>query len=174
MSANCATLYIDSTNQVYSLFIEPTTAKVNQMYLGTTDNGTAISSYWYSKSFTESMPENLKIYYDSTFMFGSLNGTVNISKIYDDAIYSATVTLSQNHPQGGCGRDACGRMPAGDSTNTITVVQVANIPQRLKAKGKNFSVQYLISSTNDWRLDGIAEYAMPLDHFVFPSQDKIS
>jgi hypothetical protein len=107
-------------------------------------------------------------------MFGALNGKVTISKIFDDSITVVTKTLSQNRPQGGCGRDAIGREECGSATNTVTLTNVVNVPQRMKGKGKKFSVQYSIYSSNDWRLDSITEYAMMMDHFVFPSTDKLN
>jgi hypothetical protein len=174
MPANDVTLYTDGSDEQNIYFGEPSTGQVNKMYDGTTDDGDSVSSYWYSKSFTEDVPDTLKLYYDSTFMFGAINGSVNISVIFDDTITSATKTLSQNKPQGGCGRDACGVVSAGDATNTETITIVVNTPQRLKAKGKKFSIQYKIASTNDWRLDSISQYFMPMDHFAYPSANKLN
>jgi hypothetical protein len=56
MAGQAASLWWDSTGALNALFVEPSTGKVQQMYKGTTDNGAAISSYWYSKSLTEDLP----------------------------------------------------------------------------------------------------------------------
>ena len=173
MSANDTTLFTTSANDTGLYFGEVSTGKIQKMG-GTTDDGSAISSYWYSKSFTEEYPDTKKFYFDTTFTMGALNGTVIFYVIFDDTIISEPVTLSQNKPQGGCGRDACGVMAFGDATNTVTVTQVVNTPQRLKAKGKKFSIQYKVMSSNDWRLDTISQYVMFFDHFNFPSANKLN
>jgi len=173
MSANDATLYTNSTNSTCLYFGEVSTGKVHKMS-GVNDDGKAISSYWTSKSFTENRPDVIKFYFDTTFSMGSLNGTVNFYVIFDDTQVTAPVTLSQNKPQGGCGRDPFGLVPAGSSTNSVTVSQVVNTPQRLKAKGKKFSIQYKLTSSDSWRLDSISQYLMYFDHFAFRSANKLN
>lgn len=168
-----ATKKVHLANNERMFFIEPT-AKVQEMGLGTTDDGTAISSYWYSKSYTENFPDVLKFYFDSTFILGALNGTVNFLVIFDDTITSASATLSQNKPQGGYGRDAYGIKSYGDATNTTTVTQVINKPHRMKVKGKKFSIQYKLASSGDWRLDNISQYVSIFDHFVFTTGNKLN
>ena len=173
MSVNDATLFTTSSSDTCLYFGEVSTGKVHKM-TGTTDDGTAISSYWNSKSYTENMSDTLKFYFDTTFSMGALNGTVTFYVIFDDTIISQPVTLSQNKPQGGFGRDTYGLMAFGDETNTVTVTQVVNKPIRLKAKGKNFSIQYKIMSTGDWRLDSISQYVSIFEHFVFNGGIKLN
>jgi hypothetical protein len=145
------------------------------MDTGTTDNGTAISSYFVSKSYTEGLPDFLKIYDYTTYMLGALNGTANFTTIFDDTTVTAPKTLSQNKPQGGMGRDAMGRKAMGDATNTNSAVTiVSNTPQRLKASGKYFSIQHKIASSGDWRLDSISQHFLPMDFYVFPSANRLN
>lgn len=175
MAANDCTIFTDSTDTTNMYFGEPLTGKVQQKNSGTTDDGSAISSYWLSKSFTENAPDTLKIYDFTTFMMGALNGTANFTVIFNDTTITAPKTLSQNKPQGGMGRDAMGKVAMGDATNTNSaVIIVSNSPQRLNARGKYFSVQYRVDSSNDWRLDEISQHFMPLDYFVFPNQNRLN
>jgi hypothetical protein len=155
-------------------FIEPTTAKVQELGVGVTDDGATINSYWMSKSFDESIPDVMKFYFDTSFLFGTLSGTVDVSVIFDDYEVKVTKSLSQNVPQGGCGRDCFGRMALGDSTNTVTVTQVFNKPQRLKAKGKKYAIQYKVSATGFWRLDSISQYLSAFDHFKIDPALKLN
>lgn len=156
------------------MFFITSDAKVHEADLGTTDDGTAISSYWVSKAYAENIPDVLKFYFDTTFMLGALNGTVTFYVIFDDTQISAPATLSQNKPQGGFGRDAFGRKAFGRATNTVTVTQVVNRPYRMKAKGKKFSIQYKLMSSGDWRLDSISQYVSAFDHYVFTGGTKLN
>lgn len=175
IAANDATTYTAPDGTANFYFGTPTTGKIQELYSGTTDDGTAISSYWTSKSFTEDLPDTLKIYDFTTFMMGALNGTANFTTIFDDTLISIPKTLSQNKPQGGMGRDALGRKALGDATNTNSAVTiVSNTPQRLKAFGKHFSVQYKVSSSGDWRLDSISQHFLPMAFYVFPSSNRLN
>jgi hypothetical protein len=175
MPGQDCTTYTDATDTTKCYFIEPSSGSVMKMDTGTTDNGTAISSYWLSKSFTEELPDFLKIYDYTTFLMGALNGTANFTVIFDDTTVTAPKTLSQNKPQGGMGRDALGIKAMGDATNTNSAVTiVANTPQRLKASGKYFSIQYKLASSGDWRLDAISQHYMPMDFYVFPSSNRLN
>jgi hypothetical protein len=156
-------------------FLEPTTGEVNEMYSGATDDGTAIESWYKTKSFDEDVPDIIKHYKDTTFTMGSLEGTVALSIIFNDNELSTTKTLSQLSPQGGYGRDVYGRMAYGDATNTLTITQVYATSQRFKAKGKKFAIQYKIyCNGGSWQLDSIAQYFIPYGHQKFPSANKLS
>lgn len=169
-----ATLYTTSTGTKGIYFGEPSTGKVHKLHSGTTDDGTAISSYWYSKSFDEGLADLMKLYFDTTFIFGDLGGTVTVKVIFNDSETSATDMVTQTKPQGGFGRNAFGRAAFGDAVNTVTVTQVVNQPQRLKAKGQKFAVQYFVSSSGQWRLDGISQKVQAFSHEKFPSANKLN
>ena len=165
----------ENTNGVSGLYFgEPSTGKVHKMYGATTDDGTAISSSWKSASFDEANPDVLKLFMHSTFVFGDLGGSVTVKVIFDDSETSATQAITQQKPQGGFGRDRFGRMSFGDATNTITVTRYINQPLRLKAKGKKFAVQYQITSTGQWRLDGITQTMIVFGHYKFPASLKLN
>lgn len=173
ISANDAkVITLDDEKRLF--FIEPSTAKVQELGVGSTDDGASINSYWTSKSYDEKIPDTQKFYFDTSFMFGTLNGTVDVSVIFDDYEVAESQTLTQNKPQGGFGRDAFGRTALGDATNTVTVVQVYNYPQRLKAKGKKYAIQYKVSSSDDWRLDSISQYLSVFDHFKILPRLKLN
>ena len=174
IAADEATLYTDANGTRHLYFLEPTTGIVHELYSGTTNNGVAITSTWYSKSFDESSPDLMKLYLDHTFVFGLLTGTVTITVIFNDSQTQAPVTLTQQSPQGGFGRGAFGQQAFGREKNTITVASVVNVPQRLKAKGQKFAVQYSISTTGSWRLDTITSALIPFGHFKFPSANKLN
>jgi len=182
---------ITLANQRRMFFIEPTTAKVQEMGVGVTDDGVSINSYWTSKSFDEKIPDVMKFYFDTSFLFGVLNGTVDISVIFDDYEIAATTTLSQSKPMGGFGRNVVGdgfigalaitgaspvryQGGLGFALNTVTVTQSYNYPQRLKAKGKKYAIQYKVSSSNFWRLDSISQYLSAFDHFKILASLKLN
>ena len=169
-----ATTYTDSTGAKGLYFGEPSTGEVNMMYSGTTDDGTAISSSWTSASFDEDNPDVLKLFMHSTFVFGDLGGSVTVKVIFDDSEVSATTTVTQQKPQGGFGRGVFGRSAFGDNVNNITVTQYINQPLRLKAKGKKFAVQYQITSTGQWRLDGVTQTMIVFGHYKFPASLKLN
>lgn len=174
MSAHSALVYRDSNNATSLVFGHPTTSSVYTMYSGATDAGTAISSYWYSKSFDYELSDVTKLFMDSTFLFGGLNGTVTVSTIFNDFEVSSTKSISQARPQGGMGRDKFGLMPFGDSTNTLTIVNFVGQPLRMRARGQKFAIQYKVSASSSWRLDGISQTYIPFSHYKFNSLYKIS
>ena len=174
MGANDATIYTDSTGKRHMYFLESDTGKVQEMYAGSNDSGTAITSTWYSKSFDEGVPDIMKLYIDTTWLFSSLNGDVTLSVIWDDSTVALTVSLSQGKPQGGMGRDVMGRMALGDATNTKTVITADNKPYRMRVKDKKFAVQYAVSSNGNWNLNMISQTFVPFGHYKFPSSNKLN
>lgn len=174
IAAADATTYDGADGDIGFYFGEPDTGEVHQLYSGTTDNGTAITSTWYSKSFDEGLPDTVKLYFDHTAIFGDLGGSVTFTVVFNDSEVSSTATLSQSRPQGGIGRGAFGRYAFGKAANSITVTQTINQPQRLRAKGQKFAVQYRIVSTGAWRLDTITNTFIPFNHYKFPSANKLN
>ena len=174
MPASDAVLYLDSTNNLKAYFGHPTNSEVYKMYTGSDDNGTAIQSTWFSKSFDEELPDIQKVYFDHTFVFGAIDGTITITVRFNDTEVAGTKTLSQVTPQGGFGRDAFGRKVFGGGTNTITdITQYRGVPVRMRVSKKKFAVQYKITSSGTWRLDNITTSYKPLSHYSFPSMYKI-
>lgn len=175
MSANDAIVYNDSNNAKYLHFGHPTSSAVYKMYSGTTDDGTSISSYFYTKSFDNELPDVIKVYFDHTFVFGQVEGTIDLTVVFDDNEVGGSDSISQTRPQGGFGRDAFGRKSFGGATNTITTINNARgVPRRITASDQKFSVQYKVSSSGDWRLDTISVTFTELNHYAFPSQYKLN
>lgn len=174
MPASCTLTYEKSTGDRDMYFGHPSTSMVYKMYSGLNDNGTAIQSTWHSKSFDEDMPDISKVYFDHTFVFGALNGTVDLTVRFNDTEVSGSKSLSQVTPQGGFGRDAFGISEFGGATNTIsTITNYRGVPIRMRASKKKFAVQYKITSSGTWRLDNITTTFKPLSHYAFPSIYKI-
>lgn len=174
MAANDAVLYTNSSNDKQMYFGHPTNSNVFKMYSGIDDNGTPIQSTWYSKSFDEDLPDIQKVYFDHTFVFGAINGTVDINIRFNDIEVSGSKSLSQITPQGGFGRDAFGVQAFGKATNSITLItNYRGVPVRMRASKKKFAVQYMITSSGTWRLDNITTTFKPLSHYSFPSIYKI-
>jgi hypothetical protein len=174
MAAQDATTFTDSTRTTRMYFGHPSTGEVYQMYSGITDAGTAITSLWSSKSFDEGYADTEKLYFDSTFIFTSVNGTLNLSVVFDDSTVSSSTTLTQQNPQGGFGFSKFGRSAFGANANMVTVVQVSAQPERLHAKGKKFAIQYVVSTTGAWTLDTVTQTYQILPHYAFPSALKIN
>jgi len=186
IAANSVTNFTNSSDESGMYFGEPSSGKIMQMYEGDDDDGSSISTTFYTKSYDEGMPDILKLYYDTTFIFGALNGSVTLSVIFNDNEVSSSHTLEQEVPQGGWGRHAAGNPITANVYGTLpkggfgacdqdkSVTTVINEPQRLKAKDKKFAVQYKIESTDLWRLDGISQWFFPFDHWKFPSENKLN
>jgi len=174
MAANDTTIYVDSSDVRHFLFGTPTTGEVFEMYEGTDDNGANITSTWYSKSFDENYPDTTKLYIHTTPLFTQLSGSLTFSVIFDDTEVSATATITQQTPQGGYGRGTYGRYAYGAAENAITVTQTVNKPQRLKAKGKYFAIQYKVTSTSSWQLNNITQTMIPFDHYKFNALYKLN
>lgn len=174
MPANDAVTYIDSNDDKRLYVGNPTNSEVYKLYSGNSDNGTGITSTWHSKSFDDNLPDIQKVYFDHTFIFGALQGTVNLTVRFNDTEVSATETISQITPQGGFGSATFGTQPFGKYTNTITTItNYRGVPVRKRVSKKKFAVQYKISSTGQWRLDNITTTFKPLTHYAFPSIYKI-
>jgi hypothetical protein len=188
MAGNSATLFTDSTNETDLYFGHPTNGKVYKMYVGTTDDGLAISSSWTSKSFDEDLFDVIKKYLLTTWNLGALSGEVNLTVIFNDTEIASSITLSQKNPTGGFGRTGFGRanMTAtntnlavggfGMVSDAVSVDQVINLPWRMKAKGKKFAIQYKISNVNGstWALDGISQSYKQYRHKKFVSSQKLN
>jgi hypothetical protein len=188
MAGNSATLFTDSTNETDLYFGHPTNGKVYKMYVGTTDDGLAISSHWTSKSFDEDLFDVIKKYLLTTWNLGALSGEVNLTVIFNDTEIASSITLSQKNPTGGFGRVGFGRanMTAtntdlavggfGMVSDAVSVDQVINMPWRMKAKGKKFAIQYKISNVNGstWALDGISQSYKQYRHKKFVSSQKLN
>lgn len=169
-----ATTYTNSSKQTTFYFGHPTTGAVYQMYSGFTNDGNAISSSWSSKSFDEGIADTEKLYFDTTFIFGSVNGTVNLSVVFNDSQISVSKALTQQNPQGGFGFSTFGLAAFGANKNTLSITQVSTQPERLHAKGKKFAIQYTIASTGQWSLNTITQTFQPLTHYAFPSNLKLN
>lgn len=174
IAGQAVTTYTDPNRKNHLYFGHPSTGAVYEMYLGNSDDGTAITSHWSSKSYDEGYSDTEKIYFDSTFIFGSLSGSITLSIIFNDTIISATKTLTQQNPQGGFGFSKFGRARFGGNANMVAVVQVASQPERVHAKGKNFAIQYDLVSTGQWSINVITQTFIILPHYAFPSNLKVN
>ncbi len=173
IAAQDATGYTNPSLDRQLYFGEATTGKVHKLGAGaSTDDGTAISSYFYSKSFDEGLPDVIKLYFDTTWVFSSLSGTVTLTVIFNDSEISSSTTISATQPQGGFGNRSFGRNAFGRGVNIVTVTNVQNVPLRMKAKGQKFAIQYLVSSSNSWVLNTIGQRFTVIAN-KFPSANKI-
>lgn len=174
IAANDATRYTDSTKQANFYFGNPTNGKIYQLYSGTTDDGTSISSTWYSKSYDDNLSDYLKLYFYTDFLFGLLTGTVTVTVIFNDSQTSASTSITQQAPMGGFGQVVFGRAKFGGANDATTISSVVGLPLRLKAKGQKFAVQYLVTSTGSWRLDAIGQAKMVMTPWKFPAAQKLN
>jgi hypothetical protein len=154
-------------------FIEPLTGKVNQLYSGSTDAGAKIASFWYSKSFDENMPDVIKKYTKTTFVFDTLQGSATLKVIFDDSEVAETESLSQARPDGGFGYQTFGVAGFGNTGAVTSVTVVVGNPLRMKAKGRKFAIQYYISSSDNWQINSITQLYKLLPR-KFPSQLKLN
>jgi hypothetical protein len=174
MAANDAIVYKDSSDDTHIYFGEPTTGEINELYSGSTDDGTGITSSWKSKMFDMKMQDVIKLFMDTTFFVETLTGSMTFSVIFEDGTTSVTKTLSQGRPTGGLGRDALGRKAFGAATNSATTTIKAQNPFRVRAKGQRFAIQYKVTSVGTWELSGISQTYIPFSHYKFKSSLKLN
>lgn len=156
-------------------FGHPTNGKVFQLYDGSlTDDGTNISSEWHSKSYDYGEVDVMKLFFDSTFVFGVLTGQLRMKIVMNDLEVVADIPVVERKGQGGFGAGAFGRFAFGDGFVTFRQSQNTNNPLRIKAKGQKFAIQYRITSTDEWRLDSTSQTYIPFDHFKFPAINKLN
>lgn len=174
MAANDAVVWTDSSDETDLYFGEPATGEVHKMYSGSTDDGDAITCTWYSKSFDEGVPDVTKLYFDTTYFFSALEGTVSLKVIFNDSEVSVSKTVSQGKPQGGMGFEVFGLAGMGGTQEVEDVVNVVMNPLRFRAKGQKFAIQYYITTAGSFQLDAITQTFIPFSHFKFPSSLKIT
>jgi len=174
MAANDAVVWTNASDETDLYFGEPTTGEVHKMYSGTDDDGAAITCSWYSKSFDEGVADVTKLYFDTTFFFSALEGTVALKVIFNDSEISVSKSLSQAKPQGGMGFEVIGLAGMGRTEPVADVTQVVMNPLRFRAKGQKFAIQYYLSTSGAFQLDAITQTFIVFSHYKFPSSLKIT
>jgi len=174
MSANDAVIWTNASDETDLYFGEPTTGKVHKMYEGSTDDGTAITCSWYSKSFDEDVPDVTKLYFDTTYFFSALEGIVYLKVIFNDSEISVSKTILQAKPQGGMGFEVFGKAGMGGTAVVADVINVVMNPLRFRAKGQKFAIQYYLSTSGSFQLDAITQTFIVFSHYKFRSDLKIT
>lgn len=174
IAAQEAIAFTNSSTEREIYFGEPTTGKIHKLGAGAIDDdGVAIAWHHYTKSFDQKLPDVTKLYFDTTWVFSSISGTVKVTVIFNDSEIASTTTITAIKPQGGFGNGAFGRNVFGGGVNTVIVTNVQNVPLRMKAKGQKFAVQYLVSSSDSAILNTIGQRFSIIPN-KFPSANKIS
>jgi len=126
LSPNCFTVWSDTSQEDKLYYGSDTTGYVEQMFTASkTDNGTAITYDFATKSFNFKRFNKYKLIYDPTFQFKEVVGsvTVNVDLIIDGVVVVKTVPLliaQTNTGGGGAGVFIPGQHLAGDAPGFVT------------------------------------------------------
>ncbi len=178
ITANSWIDYIDSSNIRHFYFADDTTAFIYEINTGYNSNGTAINSYWTSKSFDAGKYDIYKRWVDITLLFRQVVGTVTIT-IYTDSDSTAAVTVnlaSTTDTTGSLGRALMGNQIMGGSGNAQSGTQTADVPYRIKINKKARTVKVKVSNSNNNETFTLLAFVftyIPYSHYSFPSSQKI-
>ncbi|MHB8482773.1 MAG: hypothetical protein ACYDBV_08590 [Nitrospiria bacterium] len=150
--ADVACIYLDANNKSRLFFADNVSGsgKTYELYNGTTNDGTAISAVWNSKSFDMGLPDSLKVYLNTDFVFGSLSGTIAVATVFNDN----------------------GSDPKNSTANVSGITTF--VPYRLKSKAQKYAIKYNISGTGIWRLDSVTQTSLNLPSWKIPLAQKLN
>jgi hypothetical protein len=178
ITANSWIDYIDSSNIRHFYFADDTTPYIYEINTGYNSNGTAINSYWTSKSFDAGKYDIYKRWVDITLLFRQVVGTVTIT-IYTDSDSTAAVTVnlaSTTDTTGSLGRALMGNQIMGGTGNAQSGTQTADVPYRIKINKKARTVKVKVSNSNNNETFTLLAFVftyIPYSHYSFPSSQKI-
>ena len=177
IKANAFTEFIDSSNIKHLYYAASDEAKVYEIAVGYSANGTAINSYWTSKAFDAGSFDGYKRWLDVTLLFRQITGTVTIT-IYADnnEIVKTTSISSTTSASGSIGTEIMGSEIFGGFGNTPDGTSTNNVPYRVKINTKSRTLKIKISNANDnetFTLLGMNFAYVPYSRYSFPSSQKI-
>lgn len=186
--ANDFTMYEDSNLNQHLLYTDSNGANVWELSASvSTNNSSAIDSYWQSKAYDGGMPELYKFWIDLTLYFRSIPGTVTVT-VYGDQgamIHQSTIQGGGVQLNGGIG--ATGPIgselfggnsslntvgdPFPANSSTSSTLATANVPYRILLSTQQRTIQVKVeeATTNTFGYLGHALTYRPMSHFVWNS-----
>ena len=159
-----------------------TSATSNQIFQITpgvySANGSAINSYWYSKSYDLGNFNIYKRWVDCAIFFRQIVGTVTVNFYTDNGTLTNTFSIS-NATTGGLGNDQIGAFLIGgnvSSTSNDTSGSSVNTPYRFRIGQKSRTVQVQVSNSNlneNFVVLGLAFRYRPYSSFSWSSALKV-
>lgn len=188
INAESFTVYTDSSQVQHLLYTDATSAavwEIQQYGSVTTNNGTAISSHWVSKTYDGGMPELMKFWIDVTLYFRQLAGTITVTIYTDNGIVAHTSTIGGQQFNGGIAATGyIGSELYGGNSSTNAVgdpypansasagqIITSNVPYRiqLSVQSRTLMIKIEEDTVNTFGYLGHALTYRPMSHFVFDS-----
>lgn len=172
-------IYDDTNNNETMYFTSGTSNQIFQITPGIySANGSAINSYWYSKSFDLANFNIYKRWVDCAIFFRQLVGTVTVTFYTDNGTLVDTFSLD-TATTGGLGNDQIGAFQIGgnvSSTSTDTSGSAVNVPYRFTIGQKSRTIQVQVANANideNFVILGLAFRYRPYSSFTWNSAYKI-
>ena len=172
-------IYNDTNNNETMYFTSATSNQIFQITPGVySANGSAINSYWYSKSYDLGNFNIYKRWVDCAIFFRQIVGTVTVNFYTDNGTLTNTFSIS-NATTGGLGNDQIGAFLIGgnvSSTSNDTSGSSVNTPYRFRIGQKSRTVQVQVSNSNlneNFVVLGLAFRYRPYSSFSWSSALKV-
>jgi hypothetical protein len=172
-------IYNNTNNNETMYFTSGTSNQIFQITPGVySANGSAINSYWYSKSYDLGNFNLYKRWVDCAIFFRQLVGTVTVTFYTDNGILVDTFSIS-NASSGGLGNDQIGAFLIGgniSSSSSDTSGSAVNVPYRFTIGQKSRTIQVQVANSNineNFVILGLAFRYRPYSSFTWNSAYKI-
>lgn len=178
MDANSWTEFIDSTGQKHLYYADDNQAKVYEVVEGNYSiDGTAMDSYWISKSFDANQFDEFKRWLDVTILFRQISGSVTVTFFADnDQVVKSTSISSNNDYSGSIGTTLMGTPIFGGTGTASSNSTTNNVPYRFKVNTKSRTLKIKISNSNNnenFIVLGFVIAYVPYNRQSWPSTLKI-
>jgi len=178
MTANAWTEFIDTSGNRHLYFADDNSAKVYEVIEGNySNNGTAINSYWISKSFDANQFDEYKRWLDVTILFRQISGSVTVTFYADnDQVVKSTSISSDTDFSGSIGTTLMGSPIFGGTGTTSSTSTTNNVPYRFKVNTKSRTLKIKISNNSDnqnFIVLGFVIAYVPYNRQSWPSSLKI-
>lgn len=178
MTANAWTEFIDTSGNKHLYFADDNSAKVYEVIEGNySKNGTAIDSYWISKSFDANNFDEYKRWLDVTILFRQISGSVDVTFYADNGqVVKSTSISSDTDYTGSIGTTLMGSPIFGGTGTTSSTSTTNNVPYRFKVNSKSRTLKIKISNSRDnqnFVVLGFVISFVPYNRQSWPSSLKI-
>jgi len=177
-TANSWTEYIDTNGATHLYFADDNSAKVYEIVEGNySKNGTAIDSYWISKSFDADNFDEYKRWLDVTILFRQISGSVTVTFYADnDQVVKSTSISADTDYTGSIGTTLMGSPIFGGTGTASSTSTTNNVPYRFKVNTKSRTIKIKISNSSDnqnFVVLGFVISFVPYNRQSWPSSLKI-
>lgn len=177
-TANSWAEYIDSSGNTHLYFADDNSAKVYEIVEGNySKNGSAINSYWVSKSFDANNFDEYKRWLDVTILFRQISGSVTVTFYADNdqEVKSTSISADKDYT-GSIGTTLMGSPIFGGTGTASSTSTTNNVPYRFKVNSKSRTLKIKISNNTDnqnFVVLGFVISFVPYNRQSWPSSLKI-